>query len=316
MIIVSGVLSDEMIELVCARLRQMNYDYVFLDQSRYIKKYRLNWKLSQGKISGYLIIGGKKIDLRSVTGVYVRYIDYSEPREIKRSPLEKRYKELIFGEQQLGLIGLFEALRCPVVNKVLVSTSNDSKPYQSLVIKKHGFKIPKTIITNIKEEAMKFYASCRGKVIYKSISGIRSIVKRFEKKDFARVNLIANCPVQFQEQIPGDDIRVHTVGKETFASRVISKATDYRYASLDKVSWSMEPVKLPEKVAENCLKLSKAFGLLVAGIDLRRTPAGEYYCFEVNPSPGFIFYERHSGHEISKAIARLLKGGQSKNFSN
>ena len=37
-------------------------------------------------------------------------------------------------------------------------------------------------------------------------------------------------------------------------------------------------------------------------------PDGEYVCFEVNPCPGFIYYERHTGQPISAALADLLNG--------
>ena len=37
----------------------------------------------------------------------------------------------------------------------------------------------------------------------------------------------------------------------------------------------------------------------------RLTPSGEWYCFEINPAPGFPFYESASG-PIGEAIARLL----------
>ena len=47
-------------------------------------------------------------------------------------------------------------------------------------------------------------------------------------------------------------------------------------------------------------------GLLVAGIDLRRTVNGEWYCFEANPSPGFTFYEQATGWPMADAIAQLL----------
>ena len=43
----------------------------------------------------------------------------------------------------------------------------------------------------------------------------------------------------------------------------------------------------------------RTFDLLFAGIDLKQTPSGEFYCFEVNPSPGFLYYERHTGQPIS-----------------
>jgi len=46
----------------------------------------------------------------------------------------------------------------------------------------------------------------------------------------------------------------------------------------------------------------------LSGVDLRRTPDDQYYCFEINPSPGFIFYERAAGQPISEAVAPLVKG--------
>jgi glutathione synthase/RimK-type ligase-like ATP-grasp enzyme len=49
-------------------------------------------------------------------------------------------------------------------------------------------------------------------------------------------------------------------------------------------------------------------GLLVSGIDLRVTGKGEWVCFEVNPSPGFTFYEA-DGQPIAAAIADLLLAG-------
>jgi len=50
--------------------------------------------------------------------------------------------------------------------------------------------------------------------------------------------------------------------------------------------------------------------LAVAGIDLRRTPEDEWYCFEVNPSPAFSFYEEATHQPIAEAIAALLAGGR------
>jgi D-alanine-D-alanine ligase-like ATP-grasp enzyme len=49
--------------------------------------------------------------------------------------------------------------------------------------------------------------------------------------------------------------------------------------------------------------------LIVAGIDLRHTPAGKWYCFEVNPSPGFTYYQAATHQPIDEAIAQLLVAG-------
>ena len=45
-----------------------------------------------------------------------------------------------------------------------------------------------------------------------------------------------------------------------------------------------------------------------AGIDLRITPDGETYCFEVNPSPAYSAFEEATGQPISLALARYLAG--------
>jgi len=46
--------------------------------------------------------------------------------------------------------------------------------------------------------------------------------------------------------------------------------------------------------------------MAVAGIDLRCTPEGKWYCFEVNPVAGFAYYQEPCNHRIDDAIARLL----------
>jgi ABC-type amino acid transport system permease subunit len=56
------------------------------------------------------------------------------------------------------------------------------------------------------------------------------------------------------------------------------------------------------------MALAAALGLAFAGIDLRLTPEGEWYCFEANPSPAFTYYEAASGQPIADAVAALLAG--------
>jgi glutathione synthase/RimK-type ligase-like ATP-grasp enzyme len=57
-----------------------------------------------------------------------------------------------------------------------------------------------------------------------------------------------------------------------------------------------------------CVKLSAGLGLAFAGIDLKITPEHDVYCFEVNPSPAFSYYESQTGQPISRAVADYLSG--------
>jgi D-alanine-D-alanine ligase-like ATP-grasp enzyme len=56
--------------------------------------------------------------------------------------------------------------------------------------------------------------------------------------------------------------------------------------------------------------LAAALHLSVAGIDLRKTPEGEWVCFEVNTSPAFTYYEEATGQPIAHAIAELLASAE------
>lgn len=125
--------------------------------------------------------------------------------------------------------------------------------------------------------------------------------------DDERLADVAWCPTQLQQHVPGDDHRVHVVGDEVFCSRIRSGADDYRYAARDGHAVAMDPVRAPDELAGRCRALADHLGLRLAGIDLRVTPEGEWFCFEVNSSPAFTFYDRH-GQGIDRAVARLLMG--------
>ena len=86
----------------------------------------------------------------------------------------------------------------------------------------------------------------------------------------------------------------------------ISQADDYRYAAQEGADLALEPFELPRALAERLVAISRQMGLLVAGIDLRLTAEGVWFCFEINPSPGFTFYEEATGQPIAAAIADLL----------
>lgn len=181
--------------------------------------------------------------------------------------------------------------------------TNSSKPYQLEQIRKLGFQVPETLITTDPDAARDFWER-HGDVIYKSVSGTRSVVSRLRSEHAERLEDVSFCPTQFQQYIPGTEHRVHVVGDEVFACEVLSEADDYRYPGRHEVE--VRACRLPQTVEDRCRLVSVALKLPVAGVDLRLTPEGNWYCFEVNPSPAFTYYESRSGQPIGNAIARLL----------
>jgi glutathione synthase/RimK-type ligase-like ATP-grasp enzyme len=97
------------------------------------------------------------------------------------------------------------------------------------------------------------------------------------------------------------------VGTAAFATAILSEATDYRYATRQVgTAADLEAIQLPEDLEQRCIELAGTLELPLAGIDLKITPEGRVYCFEVNPSPAFSYYEANTGQPIAQAIATYL----------
>ncbi|MFL5685407.1 MAG: RimK family alpha-L-glutamate ligase [Chloroflexota bacterium] len=307
MILVCGGLADTVTEVVCARLADSGYPYRFLDLATYPSGYDVRWEW-RGSPTGYIATADWKLDLDEVTGVFIRFVGPEGRRPDDGSQPELR--SAIDFEYDTGLMALFEDLPCIVVNRIAGGMSNNSKPYQALLVRRSGLLTPPTIVTNDPDQARAFVDEFDGAVVYKSLSGIRSVVRRVGPDKMARLPFLRHGPAQFQAFIPGTNVRVHTVGDSVFATRVSSDAVDYRYARREGGTIEMEPSTLPDAVAASCLQMAGALGLEMSGIDLKETPDGQFYCFEINPSPGFLYYEQHTRQPISAAVADLLHRGR------
>jgi hypothetical protein len=297
-ILLWGLASEAPLAAVADQLRDLGARVALLDQ-RAVRDTTLRLSFGPG-IDGYLTVDGLRLDLTSITSVYLRPYDSCRLGPVadagQDSALWRHAVEL-----DDALISWCELTPALVVNRPAAMSSNESKPYQAGLIAKAGLRTPDTLITNDYEQADAFLAE-HGDVIYKSCSGVRSVVQRFNPADRERLRNLRWCPTQFQRRIAGVDYRVHVVGEEIFACRIESGADDYRYDGGARiVACALDP-----SLARQCQKLSRDLGLAVAGLDLRESPDGVWYCFEVNPSPGFSYFQARTDQPIDRAIAELL----------
>jgi hypothetical protein len=306
-ILVVGGLADRVTELVCARLDDCGYPYRLLDLGFYPARFEVNWHWQDSYPRGYVEGPDWRLQLEELSGVYVRYLG-AEGR-LPPSGIDPALAPAMYFEYDSGLMAVLDDLPCPVVNRIAGGMSNSSKAYQALLVRQCGLLTPRTLITTDPEAVRRFHDECAGEVVYKSVSGVRSIVRRLRAEHLERLPLLRHGPAQFQEFVPGENVRVHTVGDRVFACRVHSEAVDYRYAERDGHHTVIEPATVPPAVADSCLRLARRLDLLLAGIDLKETPGGDYYCFEGNPSPGFLYYEQQARQPISAALAELLHHG-------
>ena len=226
MILVCGGLADTVTEVVCARLADCGYPYRLLDLGSYPLGFQINWHWQGAGPTGYIAGPDWTIGLDELTGVYVRYLG-AEGR-LPPADVADEVVPTMYFEYDSGLMVLLEDLPCIVVNRLGGGMSNNSKAYQALLVRQTGLLTPPTLVTNDPLAARRFYEECQGEVIYKSLSGIRSIVRRLRPERLTELSLLRNGPAQFQALIPGENVRVHTVGDELFATRVHSDIVDYR----------------------------------------------------------------------------------------
>jgi len=264
-------------------------------------------------LAGTIRADGRSAELASITGAYLRPVEPELVPELKgraetAPDLEhaRRVQEMLTGftEAAPGFNG------CRIANRLSAMASNGSKPYQAQLIVRYGFSCPDTLITTDPQEVLDFAARHR-QVVYKSCSGVRSIVTAFDPvADRERLQRLRWCPVQFQERVDGPDVRVHVVGGDAFAAIVDSAAVDYRYARAQVGQDArLRTYQLDDDIASRCVALAAALDLPFAGIDLKLAADQRVICFEVNPSPGFSWYESATGLPISWAVARWLLGG-------
>ena len=209
MILVCGGLADQVTELVCARLAHCGYAYRLLDLASYPAGFQIAWQWQGNGPRGYIAGPDWHVDLDELTGVYVRFL--GPEGRMPPPDIEGDIVPAMYLEYDAGLMALLEDLPCAVVNRFAGGMSNSSKAYQALLVRQCGLLTPPTLVTNDPVAARRFYRECQGEVIYKSLSGIRSIVRRLEPAQLARLSLLRHGPVQFQSFIPGENIRVHTV---------------------------------------------------------------------------------------------------------
>lgn len=292
MILLWGLEADSPLAAVRAQLEEAGAPTVFVDQREV-----LGARLDDGRLQ----LSSGMVDLAQVTAAYVRPYESSKLPVVARAGEAAQRRVAAFDE---GLWAWAEAAPALVVNRPSAMAHNGSKPYQVNQARSLGFAVPETLLTTDPAAVHAFLAE-HGDVIYKSISAVRSVVTRLRASDLDRLGDVASCPTQFQAYVPGTDHRVHVVGDGVYCCRIESTADDYRYATREATAVERRPTALPAEWADRCRALARLEGLHVAGVDLRLTPAGEWCCFEINPSPAFTYYDT-PGHEIARAVAGLL----------
>jgi glutathione synthase/RimK-type ligase-like ATP-grasp enzyme len=304
MIVIYGIPSEPPLALVINELHRRNIPHIVLNQ-RKLSSFSLELTFEGALVGGTISDGESNLGIEEISGIYARPTYHRFLPEYWRMGDDPTRQEA-FRRADSAMTFLLNNIQSRVLNRPRYMFSNISKPFQSIFIRECGFLVPDTLITNNLAAARDFRARVQ-RVICKAISGERTIVRTISEEDLTRIEGGCIVPIQLQEYIAGTDIRVHVVGDRTYPCAVFHEGIDYRDPDAPKRPRLKKLDSLPSLIGECCVSLCRKLNLPLAGIDLRVTPTGDIYCFEVNPNPGYSYYEIGASQSISGAIVDYLK---------
>jgi glutathione synthase/RimK-type ligase-like ATP-grasp enzyme len=213
-----------------------------------------------------------------------------------------------------ALNGLWQLLDARWMNDPGRDDAASRKARQLRVAREVGLNVPQTLITSDPERARRFVDERGpGKTVYKTFSCTHAIwreTRLLKPEDLACMDAVRVAPVIFQEFVPAEcDLRITAVGNTLFPAAIRMPPADGRIDFRMHVGdSSVRAEALPPDVQAKLLELLRRLGLVYGAIDVRRTPEGEYYFFEVNTAGEFLFIEDRTGQPIARAIAAWLSG--------
>jgi hypothetical protein len=194
-----------------------------------------------------------------------------------------------------------------VVNRERGGAHNGSKPLHESVLRDMGFRVPESITSSNLAHLRQFIEE--GPTISKTVCGTRADTAMVELRDLEGFQNESG-PVHLQRFVPGADARIHVIDDCMVAQRVSSGSVDYRRAG---AIGDMEIFEPPPALFDLLIEGTRNIGLVFAGWDFKVDGAGEFWCLEVNPMPGYSPYDSQCDGMISrKLIAHLEDFSSSK----
>jgi MvdC family ATP-grasp ribosomal peptide maturase len=286
------------------------------DTDRFPMNVRLGLRMDRGPFEQTLVINDQTIRGEDIRAVWQRRL----VRPVLPDNLDPTWVAACAQESHAVLKGFLDQLQHarwfdPLPN-ILAA---EDKFRQLAAAIRHGFSVPRTLVTNNPDEVRAFFEDLKGNVVTKLLTALSfsmdgraaamhtSLMRRdhLDKLDSLRF-----CPMVFQEHISkAFELRIAYVGGRCFAGAIdASKSAnghvDWRKSGPDECPF--RKVDVPDELAARIDSLMKDLGLGFGALDVIRTPEGEYVFLEVNPVGEWGMLERDLDLPIADAIAEEL----------
>lgn len=265
-----------------------------------------------------LRIDGKKI--KKTDKIWIRRGRFSFLPEVIKKDDYKIINYLLHEENSLNKsLELFLQENANITGSYLKEVEN-YKLTHLLLAKKAGFKIPDTLVTSNKKDALLFFEKYRD-IISKDLRYPPNIyyedhiltstgTLQVTKAHLAKLD-DSFFPILLQEKIDKDvELRVFVFRAKIFTMAIFSQQdektkTDYRNFDPDNPN-RMVPFNLPKQIENKVFNLMEICHLNTGSLDLILDKRGNYFFLEINPQGQLDWLSENCNYYIEKEIAEFL----------
>jgi ATP-GRASP peptide maturase of grasp-with-spasm system len=244
-------------------------------------------------------------------------LHFRYPFEKSEIPNQKMQK---FLDDEWNFVNSFFFKHFNFIGSYLQENENN-KLYNLMIAQKSGFRIPKTIVTTSKTEAITFIAQipkCITKPLHNGhvnfeIDNQKMVSKGTQLVTIESVAILEDyfAAMLLQEYIEKEiELRIFFVDKTFYAMAIFSQndaktAIDYRNYNNEKPNRCV-PFSLPKTVLQKLEAFVETLSLNTGSIDLIIDQSGNYCFLEINPSGQFDWLSKNCNYYLDEIIANHL----------
>lgn len=311
MIFIVGSNADPHIKSVAKHLTDLGANYLILD--------RFDFEAASGSHilkfgNGNILHVGVGASSENISAIWWR----QKPPFVVPSENVSDYYDSVFTSQEWTHVIRFLEHKFQntfAINDAHKAAIANNKIHQLDFASSHGFRVPKTLITNNHNAVEKFIDEViPNDVIFKTLNAYMNPVGILTYTSYINKELILQkkasisvAPGIYQEYIKKKaELRIMIVGDEVFSVKIFpteENALDWRKDIFEDI---YETYSLPQDISNKILELHKAFGLFYGAYDFILNEEDEYIFLEVNPAGQWLWLERRLSLPISERIAAAL----------
>ena len=315
MILIVTIAGDLHALVVQQRLRSRGHrDCFIIECDRIAQRDYLSYGVNYPTVDRILTSEGARV---SISDASVLWFRTTRSTQILDEPIEDENARMVINNDcRGGLNGLLAAhFHGKWISTPEATGRGSDKIGQLQVAHECGFRVPKTLISQSRQEVLEFFESCAGQMIVKTVVGspgpFLQTVKVQDPASLSAASFEA-APGIYQEFIPGTDhLRLNCFGPASYAALIHTGDTDWRL----NLNVPIREFAVEAALHERVRRVLDSLGLELGIVDLKLTPDGEPVWLEVNPQGQFLFLDAFTKLGLADRFAEYLLAERSAQVS-